>query len=124
MAKIEDTHPHTISDVTAMFGVTPRTLRFYEERHLISPKRISGGRRVYSDADVARVQKITHLTHLGFSLLEVKQLLGAKSEDQLIQALRQRRGEVSAEIEHLQQILSDISDAIAATSLSSQDEAA
>ncbi|RYE68960.1 MAG: MerR family transcriptional regulator, partial [Oxalobacteraceae bacterium] len=71
---IKNSHPHHIKDVAALVGVTQRTLRFYEEIHLISPQRSSGTRRRYSDADVARVQKITHFAHLGFSLAEVKLL--------------------------------------------------
>ena len=124
MATIKDNHLHTISQVAAMLGVTLRTIRFYEELHLIPPKRILNGRRVYNDADVAHLKRITDLAHLGFSLVEVKQLLGAKSEDQLVEALHRRRGEVSAEIQHLQKVLCDVSDAIAAAHRTSQDKAA
>lgn len=114
MIAIKRTHPHTIGDVARLIGATQRTLRFYEELHLVSPSRNSSERRFYSDADVARLRKITHLAHFGFSLVQVKQLLNGKSEEQAVAALHRRRGEVSAEIEHLQQVLSDISDKIAA----------
>lgn len=123
LAAIEDTHPHTIRDVAAMLGVTQRALRFYEGLHLISPKRISRALRLYSDGDVARLQQIMHFAHLGFSLVEVKQLLGATSEDLVVKALNRRRREVSAEIEHLQKVLCDISDAISGVRLPSRDEA-
>jgi len=124
LAAIENTHPYKINDVAALVGVTQRTLRFYEELHLITPKRSSGTRRQYSNADVARLQKITHLAHFGFSLVEVKQLLSARSDDQIVGALHRRHDEVSAEIKHLQQVLSNISDEIAAVHLLSLDEIA
>lgn len=124
MPAIEDTHPHAIKDVASMLGVTHRTLRFYEELHFISPMRKSGTRRSYSDADVAHLRKITHLASLGFSLIEVKQLLNFKSENQLIEALHRRRAEVAAEIEHLQKVLCDISVAIAGHASKSKNEAA
>ncbi|RYG57649.1 MAG: MerR family transcriptional regulator [Alphaproteobacteria bacterium] len=117
-------HPHNIKDVAALVGVTQRTLRFYEEIYLISPQRSTGTRRRYSDADVVRLQRITHFAHLGFSLAEVKLLLSARSEGQIVLALHRRHDEVSAEIKHLQQVLGDISDEIAAVHLLSQDDAA
>lgn len=123
MAAIEDKPPHTIGAVAAMLGVTHRTLRFYEELHLVTPKRKSSARRRYSDAEVAHLQKITQLAYLGFSLVEVKQLLNYKSEDQVVKALYQRRDEVSAEIEHLQQVLGKITDEIAAARVPSFDDA-
>lgn len=121
LAAMKNTHPHTISDVAEMIGVTHRALRFYEELHLVSPKRISGSRRLYNDADVARLKKITHIARLGFSLLEVKQLLKVKSMDQFVNALQRRRDEVSIEIENLQQVRRNISDEIAAARLTHEE---
>lgn len=64
----------SISDLTAEFGVTARTLRFYEEEGLICPLR-SGIARVYSKRDRARLAWIVRAKNVGFSLTEVKELI-------------------------------------------------
>lgn len=64
----------SISDLTAEFGVTARTLRFYEEEGLISPSR-AGVNRVYNKRDRARLAWIVRAKNVGFSLTEVKELI-------------------------------------------------
>lgn len=66
-----------ISDVASMLGVTLRTVRFYEEKGLVSPERWPGGKRVYSPADVARLTEIVRLRACDFSLREVREFLTA-----------------------------------------------
>lgn len=71
-----------IGEVTELTGLTQRTLRYYEELQLLAPpSRLAGGFRLYSPADVARLQHITRLKHLlGFSLAEIKQIIGAEED--------------------------------------------
>ena len=57
------------------FGVTPRTLRFYEAKELLSPLR-QGTRRLFSHKDRARLTLILRGKRFGFSLEEIRQLLG------------------------------------------------
>lgn len=57
----------TISEMASMFDVTLRTLRFYEEKGLVSPRR-SGKRRFYSRSDHARMRTITRAKRLGLPL--------------------------------------------------------
>jgi len=64
----------SISEMCAEFGVTPRTLRFYESRNLISPAR-EGTRRLYSKTDRARMKLILRGKRFGFSLEEIGHLL-------------------------------------------------
>lgn len=64
----------SISDLTAEFGVTARALRFYEEEGLISPTR-AGLNRVYSRRDRARLAWIVRAKNVGFSLVEIKELI-------------------------------------------------
>lgn len=64
----------SISDLTAEFGVTARALRFYEEEGLISPTR-AGLNRVYSKRDRARLAWIVRAKNVGFSLVEIKELI-------------------------------------------------
>lgn len=64
----------SISEMCETFSVTPRTLRFYEDKGLISPKRV-GNRRLYSPKEVARMTLILRGKRFGFSLDEIKDLL-------------------------------------------------
>jgi DNA-binding transcriptional MerR regulator len=63
-----------IKDVGVQLGVTPRTLRFYEDKGLIDPQRV-GSTRIYSRRDVGRMQLILRGKRLGFSLREIKEFL-------------------------------------------------
>lgn len=64
----------TISDLAAEFGVTPRTIRFYEDSGLIGPKR-QGQSRIYSARDRARLMWILRGRRVGFSVAEVAELI-------------------------------------------------
>jgi DNA-binding transcriptional MerR regulator len=64
----------TIQQMCATFGVTARTLRFYESKELLSPTR-EGTRRLFTPRDNARLKLILRGKRLGFSLEEIRQLL-------------------------------------------------
>ncbi|HXA28472.1 MAG TPA: MerR family transcriptional regulator [Candidatus Angelobacter sp.] len=70
-----------IEAVAQRTGLTKRTIRYYEEIGLLSPSgRSEGGFRLFSDADVARLERITALKDsAGLSLAEVAELLDAES---------------------------------------------
>jgi DNA-binding transcriptional MerR regulator len=74
-----------IDEVAKRTGLTPRTLRFWEEKGLLpSPARSEGGVRMYSDADVGRVIRIRELRDLlGLSLDVIKEIM--QIEDELAQ---------------------------------------
>lgn len=63
-----------IGDVAREFGLTLRTLRFYEDKGLISPKRV-GSTRLYSRRDKARLKLILTGRKVGFSVREIKQMI-------------------------------------------------
>jgi DNA-binding transcriptional MerR regulator len=63
-----------IGTMCAEFGVTPRTLRFYEAKELIAPVR-DGQRRLYTRRCRARLKLILQGRRFGFSLEEIRQLL-------------------------------------------------
>ena len=63
----------TIGQLAREFGLTLRTLRFYEDRGLISPAR-EGSTRLYSHRDRARLSMIVKAKALGFTLSEIKEL--------------------------------------------------
>ncbi len=64
----------TIRDLTREFGVSARTLRFYEEKSLLNPRRV-GEQRVYSRRDRARLRYVLMGRSVGFSLEEVREML-------------------------------------------------
>ncbi len=64
----------TIREMCDAFAVTPRTLRFYEQKELLFPARI-GQKRLFSKRDRARLKLILRGKRFGFSLEEIRQLL-------------------------------------------------
>jgi len=64
----------TIREMCDAFEVTPRTLRFYEQKELLFPER-TGNRRLYSRRDRARLKLILRGKRFGFSLEDIRQLL-------------------------------------------------
>jgi len=83
-----DDHPRYMISVAAeLVGMHPQTLRMYEQKGLVSPKRTAGNTRIYSDADVARLQLIQRLTtELGLNLAGVERVL--HMEDELLRMQR------------------------------------
>ena len=65
---------YTITDLATEFGVTPRTIRFYEDKNLLHPER-QGLNRVFSRRDRARLQLILRGKRLGFSLAIIREML-------------------------------------------------
>ena len=62
---------YVISVAAELAGVHPQTLRIYERRGLLEPARTAGGSRRYSEADLARLQRIGELTDQGLNLAGV-----------------------------------------------------
>ncbi len=70
----------TIREMCAAFDVSPRTLRFYETKELLSPIRL-GTRRLFTKQDRARLRLILRGKRFGFSLEEIRQLLDMYDRD-------------------------------------------
>jgi DNA-binding transcriptional MerR regulator len=108
-----------ISELCREFGISLRTIRFYEDKGLLSPRRV-GNSRVYSRRDRARLALILRSKAIGASLNEIKHYLdlyGARGEgrvqqlrfvlertDQAITALKTRREHIDATLAELQLI--------------------
>jgi MerR family transcriptional regulator/heat shock protein HspR len=99
---------YSISVAAELSGLHPQTLRVYEARGLVRPRRTPGGTRRYSDADIARLVTIARLTsELGLNLAGVTQVMQledtveqltrrvARLEGQLFDAARQMRVELA-----------------------------
>lgn len=65
---------YSVTELARDLGVTPRTIRFYEDQGLISPQR-AGNTRVYTHRDRARMILILRGKQLGFSLRDIKEYL-------------------------------------------------
>ncbi len=87
----------TISELAREFAVTPRALRFYEDKGLLSPTR-DGLNRVYSSSDRARLKLILQGKSVGFSLSDIREMLDLYKLDghraQLKLALKKSRDQV------------------------------
>jgi DNA-binding transcriptional MerR regulator len=70
-----DSQELTIGEMAREFGVSLRTLRFYEDRGMLQPRR-EGTSRYYGDLDRLRLQLILKGKQLGFTLSEIRDLIG------------------------------------------------
>jgi MerR family transcriptional regulator/heat shock protein HspR len=98
-----------ISVAAELADMHPQTLRMYESRGLIEPKRSPKGTRLYSQADVERLRRIQEMTtELGMNLAGVERVF--ELEDKLarlqrrVDALQHRAHELEAEIERLEEV--------------------
>src|SRR5580698_3761048 len=71
---------YVISVAAELAGVHPQTLRIYERKGLVSPKRTGGGNRRYSDADIALLKRIQELTNAGVNLEGVRRILALEAK--------------------------------------------
>ena len=91
-----------IQEVAEMLGVTPRTLRFYEDKGLIEPCRI-GTTRVYRRREIARMQLILRVKRLGFSLTDIAEFLDLYDADpQHLEQMRALAERVRMRIDELE----------------------
>ncbi|RVU86488.1 MerR family DNA-binding transcriptional regulator [Leucothrix sargassi] len=78
--EIEDEQLFTISELSALFGISTRAIRFYETKQLLNPKRV-GGNRVYSHSDRVRLTLILRAKRLGFSLADIREYIDLYDSD-------------------------------------------
>jgi DNA-binding transcriptional MerR regulator len=109
---------YSISDLANEFDVTTRTIRFYEEKGLLRPKR-EGTRRVYGPADRTRLRLILRGKRLGLSLDESAEIIGMygtpgnnrRQLEALIGKISERREELLRQKRDLDSLLGDLSNA-------------
>ena len=78
---------YMISVAAELVGMHPQTLRIYEQKGLVRPKRTAGNTRLYSDEDIERLQLIQRLTtEIGLNLVGVERVLHL--EDELVRMRR------------------------------------
>ena len=92
----QDRAVYIISVAAELAGVHPQTLRIYERKGLLSPKRTSGNTRRYSERDIARLQEIQQLTQgQGINLAGVKMIMELETQ---LEELRRRAVELESEL--------------------------
>lgn len=101
-----------IGETAERLGISPRTIKYYEEFGLIQPEeRSPGGFRLYGPADVRRLEMILRIKAMGFSLSAIRELLSVRDAAQeatreevlseTMNHLLQRASEVDSRIEKL-----------------------
>ncbi len=126
----------TVTELAHALGVTPRAIRFYEDKGLITPRRL-GTTRVYAARERARMILILRGKRLGFSLSDIAEYLNLYDADltgraqltRLIEALDARRATLVAQREAVGEALGELDEimrlarhALAATSRRKQSE--
>ncbi len=106
-----------IGEFAKRAGVTPRTVRYYESLGLLSPNEREGeGFRYYTEAELARLQKISNLKGLGLSLEEIASIAPLYFEEptllegkrKIVEILKQHLRETEERIEDLEQFRSEL----------------
>ncbi|MDM8514848.1 MerR family transcriptional regulator [Desulfobacterales bacterium HSG16] len=72
---------YSISKLASELDISPRTIRFYEEKHLISPERTEKKQRIYSQKDRTRLKMILRGKRFGFTLHEIAGIIGMADAD-------------------------------------------
>ena len=92
-----DDHPRYMISVAAeLVGMHPQTLRIYEQKGLVRPKRTPGNTRLYSERDLDRLRLIQRLTtELGLNLAGVERVLALEDE---LRAMRERLDRMEREM--------------------------
>lgn len=99
-------------EVAKHMGVTPRALRFYESRGLISPRR-EGRARIYSQADRQLIGLILRAKSLGFTLTEIASMIDLKSGRGARPGLQLTAAKCLKQIHHLENQMKSTADALA-----------
>ncbi|EAU44421.1 MULTISPECIES: MerR family transcriptional regulator [Salipiger] len=117
---MSDEQMMTIREMCDMFDVTPRTLRFYEQKELLFPVR-EGQKRLFTRRDRARLKLILRGKRFGFSLEEIRQLLdlydmGDQQHTQIARTYeiaQQRLDDLHKQRDELDAAISDLKDQLA-----------
>ncbi|MBU9711853.1 MerR family transcriptional regulator [Evansella tamaricis] len=99
---------YTIQKLAQLARVSTRTLRYYDEIHILKPARInSSGYRIYSQAEVDRLQQILFYKELGVSLERIKEFITSPLYDET-QALKDHREHLLGKRKQLDVLISNV----------------
>jgi DNA-binding transcriptional MerR regulator len=106
---------YTISELASEFDITPRTIRFYEEKGLLNPVR-EGQKRLFNSADRVRLNLILRGKRCGLTLEESREIIdmyepGQNNAEQLhslLGKIEERRGILQAQMADIRQMLKEL----------------
>jgi DNA-binding transcriptional MerR regulator len=106
---------YTISELAREFDVTTRTIRFYEDQGLLSPRR-DGINRIFSTRDRVRLKLALRGKRLGFSLAEIRELFELydisrderRQLEEFLSRLERRRAHLEQQREDIEVMLNEI----------------
>lgn len=104
-----------VGEVAELAGLTIRTLRYYDQICLFSPSQYTeSGHRLYTKADLVRLQPILSLKQMGMSLEEIQLLLSNPEEQTVAEILQTQISRVKKEIEVQQKLVAELENALSA----------
>jgi DNA-binding transcriptional MerR regulator len=104
---------YTVNVLSKIAGVSPRTLRYYDEIGLLSPQRREfSDYRIYGQKEVDRLQQILFYRELGVGLADIREILDSPGYDRAA-ALREHRSKILLEKHRLDRLLSNLDKTIA-----------
>lgn len=99
---------YTVKKLSELSGVTVRTLHFYEEEGILKPSYYgSNGYRYYEEKELLQLQQILFFKELGFTIRQIKKLIGKSDFDQL-SALHSHKKSLNQEREKIGKLLKTI----------------
>jgi DNA-binding transcriptional MerR regulator len=106
---------YAIGELARAFGITARTIRFYEDKGLVAPRR-DGAARIYSEGDRRRLALIVRGRRVGLSLAEIKETLELCEVDTALvsearraaTSLRGRIGALQAQRREIELVIEDL----------------
>jgi DNA-binding transcriptional MerR regulator len=112
-----DDDQYTISELASEFGITTRTIRFYEEKGLLQPRR-RGQTRLFSAADRVRLDLILRGKRIGLTLEESRGIIemyepgqdNAQQLNLLLGKVKERRALLQTQIQDIQHMLIELDD--------------
>ncbi|WP_053957200.1 MerR family transcriptional regulator [Inediibacterium massiliense] len=99
---------YSIGQICKLYNLGPDSLRYYEKKGLISPKRKKNGYRVYTLDDIWRLNVIKDLRKLDFSTYQIKEYLEKRTIDTTIELMKKEMELIEKEIEPLRDLKENI----------------
>ncbi len=106
---------YSISNLAAEFGISTRTIRFYEEKNLLNPRRV-GAMREYAAAERIKLMLILRGKRLGFSLQESREIIdlydpvegNVKQQQRLMERIVAKQSELLQKRKEINSMLKDL----------------
>jgi DNA-binding transcriptional MerR regulator len=104
----------SISELSKAFEITPRTIRFYEDKGLLSPDR-DGNTRIYASRDRTRLKLILRGRRIGFSLDDIAEILSLydpgenqKQLEHLIAKIDSKKNRLASQLEDIHSLMNEL----------------